>query len=168
MTGSGQRIWTDAERGEVARLLIDGLSARLVGEKVGLTRNAVIGRCHRDAELRPLLASQHAGVNQYWHAPGRKRGRPPKPPKPPKPDRKTEVQPAATVAPPMPWRAAQPASQHMLMLPLKTLGFDECKWPVASSSKVIGGFLFCGRDTVAEHVYCAEHCAVAYRPREGR
>jgi hypothetical protein len=53
-------------------------------------------------------------------------------------------------------------------VPLALLGRTMCRYPVKHSRKTVGGYLFCGRPTAAEHSYCQEHqalTAVAVRRR---
>lgn len=161
VNGTTQKLWTEEEHRAVASLLLDGKSASKIGEAVGRSRNAVIGFCHRNADLRSLLSKPEAAVRRYFHPPGAKVKTAP-PPKPPK----SAMQPAAPVAPPVSWRSTQPAPQPRHLKPIGKLEAQECRWPVLWHAKAIGGFLCCGRDVDGERVYCAEHCRIAYRPRE--
>lgn len=42
-----KKIWTEADDQKLRRLAAENMSAREIGEVLGLTRNAVIGRMHR-------------------------------------------------------------------------------------------------------------------------
>ena len=42
------------------------------------------------------------------------------------------------------------------LLTLVGLKQGECKWPVSQDAKVIGGYLFCGRQTNGQS-YCTKH-----------
>lgn len=53
-------------------------------------------------------------------------------------------------------------------VPLIYLGREMCRYPVAESAKAVGGHLFCGRPTAAEHPYCKEHRAKAITVPRGR
>ena len=52
-------------------------------------------------------------------------------------------------------------SQSMRLLPLMKTGQRLCKWPVKDDPSVVGGYLFCGRATTTDDVYCSEHRALA-------
>lgn len=41
------KIWTDEEKAQVANLWMQGYSATIIGRQFGVTRNSVIGICHR-------------------------------------------------------------------------------------------------------------------------
>src|SRR5271165_3343364 len=44
-----------------------------------------------------------------------------------------------------------------------TLGVHMCKWPIGDPSG--DDFTFCGRRTLKESPYCAEHARIAYQPQ---
>ena len=52
-------------------------------------------------------------------------------------------------------------SQPMRLMPLMKTGRHWCKFPVKDNAEAIGGYLCCGRATVGDDVYCAEHRAIA-------
>jgi hypothetical protein len=52
-------------------------------------------------------------------------------------------------------------SQSMRLMPLMQTGQRWCKWPVEDNAEAIGGYLCCGRATMRDDVYCAEHRAIA-------
>ena len=53
------------------------------------------------------------------------------------------------------------SSQPMRLMPLMKTGQRWCKFPVKDNAKAIGGYLCCGRATMPDDVYCAEHRAIA-------
>jgi len=54
-----------------------------------------------------------------------------------------------------------PAQRRSLL----ELGNESCRWPVGDPAR--GDFFFCGRQSLAHHPYCADHCARAYRLWKG-
>ena len=52
-------------------------------------------------------------------------------------------------------------SQSMRLMPLIKTGRHWCKFPVKDNADAIGGYLCCGRATMRDDVYCAEHRAIA-------
>ena len=52
-------------------------------------------------------------------------------------------------------------SQSMRLMPLMKTGRHWCKFPVRDNAEAIGGYLCCGRATIWDDVYCAEHRAIA-------
>lgn len=52
-------------------------------------------------------------------------------------------------------------SQSMRLMPLMKTGRYWCKFPVRENADAIGGYLCCGRATMRDDVYCAEHRAIA-------
>lgn len=46
--------WTDEKHAALVRLAAEGLSASEIGARIGMTRNAVIGRCWRKGVALPI------------------------------------------------------------------------------------------------------------------
>lgn len=157
--GHHEGLWTEADRQRVAQMLLDGLSASGIGAIFGLTRNAVIGRVHRDEGLRPLM--RQPSPSPFPH---KARAVPPKPPKPPKPKKPghTETRPAAPPA--VTAQSIIPKLKPQRLIPLAETGTTRCKWPERYDPDVIGYYWCCGRETGGEHVYCAYH---RHRARPG-
>jgi hypothetical protein len=55
-------------------------------------------------------------------------------------------------------------SRSMRLMPLMKTGQHWCKFPVKDNAEAIGGYLCCGRATMRDDVYCAEHRAIATPP----
>ena len=160
-------VWTEADRQTVAELLLAGKSARLIGAALGRTRNAIIGKLHRDDELHRLVGKQYSKIRI-------KRDKPPK-----KPRQKT-IPPLAVK--PDPWQqpgkkpdgvatsALSPPIEPlpgMRRVPLIKLRRNECRFAVKDDAQAIGGYLFCGRPTTPDEMYCREHRAIASPGRRG-
>ncbi|MCM0751002.1 hypothetical protein DEA98_14660 [Brucella pseudogrignonensis] len=54
MSNHPNRLWTDERKLSVATLLREGLSAGQIGNRLGVSRNAVIGVIHRDTMLSEI------------------------------------------------------------------------------------------------------------------
>lgn len=156
------RKWTSGEREVVKALLARGATAATVAKEMGIGRNAALGRIYRDPEM---------ALREYPRKP-----RPPKPPRFFKPNPPRQKPPLAVMA------AAAGDVVHSICEPAKPLpapiklalahpmaligtGHRWCKWPVATDSRVLGGFLCCGRRSLPGDVYCYEHREKAARVR---
>ncbi len=149
--GSG---WTDTRVERLKAFWADGLSASEIAGRLGeVTRNAVIGKVHRlglagrkTTSRKPLPRRTSPRRNR----PGRvERRLPPAP----------FMRPAALPPAPPPPVAA-------LMLPLRQLRDDQCRWPVGDPREA--GFGFCGCQKAPGVPYCAHHAAIAYNPAARR
>lgn len=147
--GKGYVRWT-AEGVEAARRLwLAGESAKAIGEALGVSRNAVIGKLNRLGVGRPeevnrqnkgraaQLASTAAAADaaaraaDLWaRSPGPAR------------------------------RRARPAESLSPTAALVDLGRHACRWPIGEPGDA--GFGFCGR--AAARTYCSAHGARAYAP----
>jgi GcrA cell cycle regulator len=146
--------WTDTRVERLKAFWADGLSASEIADRLGeVTRNAVIGKVHRlglagrkTTSRKPLPRRTSPRRNR----PGRvERRLPPAP----------FMWPAAELpAPPSPVAA--------LMLPLRQLRADQCRWPVGDPRQA--GFGFCGCQKAPGVPYCAHHAAIAYNPAARR
>lgn len=158
------KTWDDAKDAELRRLFADGLAYSEIGKRMGVTRNACIGRGKR---LKPPLPArgQHAVMTRYYadhpktHAP-----KPQKAPRArfalpdsalPRPERINV--PRATPARLRP--AVAPALLRSLDVPLVDLTVDHCRWPVRGGGAAT---LFCGAGVVAKSVYCSAHSWISY------
>jgi hypothetical protein len=149
----------------VAQLVSAGCNARAISVVFGLSKNAVLGRLHRDEQLNKLWTDKCAAER-----PRRKKY---------KPARKPIVAPPEIQDPPSAkkvtadWGAweeregrkkawaekAKPAAKpHMLLVPIMNLGANQCRWP-ESEAAVVGGYLFCGASTEFGNSYCDYHRA---------
>lgn len=156
------RFWTEERVEKVRGFLAEGLSAAQVGQKIGATRNAVIGIAFR----------KRLGMN----APGLHAGRPAAPaaPKAANPSRSVgKINTAAPVAP----------TARLLATPVEVaLEFDKKlwrspQWPVRRAAFMRAGdcrypfgdprdadFGFCGEARREGSSYCAGHHRLCHTP----
>lgn len=141
--------WTDEKIDELTKLWDQGLSASVIGKKLGVSKNAVVGKAHRlklPARPSPIKRDGSGGG-----APRRRilNIRP-------------EVEPA-----PAPTRyeeeeeAAPPRRQKAPQRRVRAAeGTQACVWPIGDPGD--SDFHFCSEPAVPGKPYCSEHCAKAY------
>jgi GcrA cell cycle regulator len=147
--------WTGARVEWLKAFWADGLSASEIAGLLGeVTRNAVIGKVHRlglagrkTTSRKPLPRRTSPRRGKSGHV---ERRQPPA----------RFVRPASPLPSPTPVAA--------LMLPLRQLRDNQCRWPVGDPLE--DGFGFCGCQKAPGVPYCAYHAAIAYNPaaRRGR
>jgi GcrA cell cycle regulator len=161
--------WNTDTIARLRSLWAEGLSTAEIGRRMGVSKNAVIGKSHRlDLPARP--------------SPIRRDGarKPPAPRRLPCPNL-TELQnrpvSASTPLPvrtvpgdihPDPAEAAPPTQIVRETMPVSTaiLGTQPCCWPIGELGT--RGFRFCEVPNEAGKPYCPEHCRIAYRRKEPR
>lgn len=133
--------WDEESKAKLRKLWDAGLSASKIGEKMGLTKNAIIGTAHRmklKPRASPIAYAARSGPRiVVAHK------------KPEKPAQAVKI--AAPVMEPRP--------KKILHTPGNTL-LRTCCFPSGDPGKP--GFKFCGKPTVLGKPYCAACCNVAY------
>ena len=149
--------WNEAIITELKSLWTEGLSTAEIGRRLGISKNAVVGKAHRlDLSPRP------SPIRRQERAPG------------------TQVPPPRTVGPtlaPLPSRPASAgvaANPALAAVPLVKVApprrlaavappvarVSACCWPIGEPGKP--SFHFCDAIAVAGKPYCAEHAQLAY------
>jgi GcrA cell cycle regulator len=142
--------WTDARTERLKALWADGRSASEIAGLLGeVTRNAVIGKVHRLGLAGRKTTSRKPLPRRT--SPRRNR-----------PGSVERRQPPTRFMRPAALPPAPPPPVAALMLPLRQLRDDQCRWPVGDPREA--GFGFCGCQKVAGVPYCAHHAAIAYNP----
>ncbi len=140
--------WTEDRVGALRKLWGDGLSASQIAMRLGgVSRNAVIGKVHREGLPGRVTTSRSRGPKRACIARSfvRPERRPPHPPKPFTP-REIEAPPAL----------------HTDLLDLRAA---QCRWPIGDPRE--DGFAFCGRQTTGIS-YCEHHARIAFQPAARR
>lgn len=136
------------------RMAAEGHSGAVIGQVLGKSRNAILGRAWR------------MGVKLAGSPPPRV-SRPRFPPKPKpariaklaKPKGRMDISIKGAVkfsAPPTPVPIETPGENAK---PLLDLTFGDCRWPVNDGEDSTHGFLFCADPKTLESPYCACHAA---------
>ena len=127
-------------------LWAEGLSTAEIGRRMGVSKNAVVGKAHRlnlPARPSPIRRDATPAARQPTPRPIVARPIAPRP-----------VRPATP--PPAPMLAPRPAAPRHV----SRAGARSCSWPIGEPGT--RGFHFCGCEALTGKPYCAEHAAVAY------
>lgn len=158
--------WPVQKIARLKTLWAEGYSASMVGERLGCSRNAVIGKVHRlklpkpSMKLAPLRQRVKAETPQpppQEHPKllplPRRGGKPPRLPAAP-----------VVILPPRSEPAVMPDIPGSRVVTLEMRGHHQCRWPVNDG----GPFLYCGAPRVSGQSYCAHHMRIRLRPPKGR
>lgn len=126
---------------DIIKLWEKGFSGSHIGKKLGITRNAVMGRVHRLRNAGIVIASRT--TDAAFDMPKKKNYRKPYPA-------------------PKPVPAPEPRKQGVRFLDLQ---FGDCKYVMNDGSP--SSYIFCGLPA-KDRSYCEEHYHVCYVPPEGR
>jgi GcrA cell cycle regulator len=141
-------FWTSERVDQLTRNWAEGLSGSAIGQLIGATRSAVIGKVHR--------------LGLPARAPRRKDTETAAKPKRPRTQKTRRREDGARKprAPGGPERASllEPVSLDIALVDLER---GQCKYPHGE-----GPYTFCGHQVFPGEVYCPAHCAIAYRPYE--
>ncbi|WP_114377460.1 GcrA family cell cycle regulator [Elioraea thermophila] len=152
--------WTEEQIETLRRLWAEGLSTAEIGRRMGISKNAVVGKAHRlhlPARPSPIRRGGE-GAKPAAPRPPRRTLRPAMPrPSPLFPA--AEPRPAPAPVPAEPRRAPAPVVPMPRVEPLRT-GNATCCWPIGDPGTP--GFRFCGAPALIGKPYCAEHAAIAY------
>ncbi len=133
--------WTNELIHELTQLWDAGYSASHIGKRLGVSKNAVIGKAHRlKLPARPSPIRAERAVSPL---------RPPVPKTVPRPRPALEVVPKPIAKPAPAPRAARRRS-----------GGPSCLWPIGDPGQP--DFHFCGEPSVPGKPYCDSHGARAY------
>ncbi len=142
--------WTAAETAQLRHLASQKLSAQMIGERMGRTRNACIGAARRSGIE---LSYKRAVIPGHAHRREMERERI---------ARKRRIAPPSqrvihdTKLRAKPVQAAKPV-ERLFTLTLLDLQFGMCKYPQGD-----GPFVFCGFPVKKGYSYCSEHTALCY------
>lgn len=147
--------WTTDAVARLRTLWAEGQTTAEIGRRMGLTKNAVIGKVHRlqlPKRLNPICRTPGGPRNP---APARVR--------------RPILAPLASIASSVP---PPPPPQRQAALPAPTRSYAgrsdrPCCWPLGEPGQP--GFRFCDAATTSSRPYCPEHADVAYvRPAAAR
>lgn len=149
--------WTPKRVSTLIALWNEGLSTAAIGRRLGVTKNAVVGKVHRLG--LPKRQSPIRGDRTNSNRPGPKpRPRAEAQPRTPRPVVKKAERPMAPKRPPIveveePKLVGDPISMDELKPSM-------CSWPIGEPGTE--EFRFCGHDKIEGKPYCLYHCQKAY------
>ena len=176
--------WTTAQIAGLRALWDEGHSTSEIGRRMGVSKNAIVGKAHRldlparESPIRPLgsgarprQAAKRAGkttlppLGSVSPAERTAGGRTPQPTshKKPGPTRRPPRKPppkaaqAKRVKAPVQAPAPAPAPAASALLPAGQL----CCWPIGEPGS--RDFRFCGATAKPGKPYCEQHCGLAYQ-----
>jgi GcrA cell cycle regulator len=136
--------WTPDQIGQLTRLWSEGLSTAEIGKRLGISKNAVVGKAHR-----LHLNSRPSPIKRVGPRPAVVR--------------QPHVRPAAAPAVASSAPAPQPTPVRVV-----ELSSQACRWPIGHPGEE--NFHFCTSRAIQGKPYCVEHSAVAYvkaKPKAG-
>jgi GcrA cell cycle regulator len=137
--------WTTEAIERLRALWAEGHSTAEIGRRMGISKNAVVGKAHRlNLPARPSPIRREAEGESPVAAP--------------KLPRPVVVAPRQTLPSPVVARVA-PAPAVVRPFP-RVVAARTCCWPIGEPGT--SGFRFCTSEATAGKPYCAEHAAVAY------
>lgn len=150
--------WTEEQITRLRALWAEGHSTAEIGRRMGISKNAVVGKAHR-----LNLSARPSPIRRVPGAPAAPRAPRPAPMRAPArlafPQRNFSVvmagQAPRPVTPPPPRPLAPPAPP-----PPPRLSNATCCWPLGEPGKP--GFRFCTERALAGKPYCEQHAALAY------
>ncbi len=151
---SGNTDWTSDTTARLRALWDEGRSTAEIGRRMGITKNAVVGKAHRlDLPGR--------------ESPIRRRPAGPSAPRQPRPSRAARptlpaLPSALTLSAPTPALPPPPPPARRRYGPPG----QPCCWPLGEPGTP--GFRFCEGGSEQGRPYCPEHSSLAYVPRTGR
>lgn len=148
--GPHQGFWNDTRVEQLKAGLRMYMSAGQIGKMLGISRSAVIGKCHRmGLELNSMSPKAKSLGGTRRLAMKRRQPLPP--------TLVRTVKPKFEIAP-----VPKPRAEDIPRKTLVELEHNECKFPVDYLSKP--GFGFCALPQVPGLPYCADHAARCYVP----
>lgn len=145
--------WTDETITRLRELWDEGHSTAEIGRRMGITKNAVVGKAHRlNLPARPSPIRREAGAPR----PNVRRAPAPRPQPALRRPQPAPVPRAPAPPPPTPVSTSGGA----VIRAFPRIVNRACCWPLGDPGTA--GFRFCSAEPMPGKPYCAEHAAVAY------
>lgn len=143
--------WTDESVEELRRLWDKGLTANEIAKKLGVTKNAIVGKVHRlclKARPSPIKNKNEEAVDTQLEMEGVLT------------EEKVETEDFEVVECEEVATEVDSASVKKDKVKLIELDSHTCRWPIGDPRD--DDFGFCGKKVRAGQTYCDEHSAIAY------
>jgi GcrA cell cycle regulator len=127
-------MWNDEKIAKLKKLWSEGLTTGEIGKRLGVSKNAVVGKAHRlglKGRPSPIKRQEAAAPVSSPATPG-----------------------AASPAP------SAPKKEQVKIFTLTDLTHNTCRWPIGDPKHE--DFRFCGKAVYPGKPYCLDHCAQAY------
>ncbi len=163
--GEGHEMeWSDEIIERLRALWAEGLSTAEIGRRMGISKNAVVGKAHRlNLPARPSPIRRGAEAGRSRPLVRRVTG-------PTLPPLATATLPPVAAAPTIaPTPEARPVAAKPTPMPplrpvtrtaVRGVRFNPCCWPLGEPGTA--GFRFCDEASLTGKPYCAEHAQIAY------
>ncbi len=136
-------------------LWAEGHSTAEIGRRMGISKNAVVGKAHRlSLPARPSPIRRELGV------PSTPRPQPVRVPRPAGLAPRTTLPAAAPMAAPASVAPAAPPRPAVVRSFPRLGPVRSCCWPIGEPGQP--NFRFCSAEALSGKPYCAEHASVAY------
>lgn len=148
--------WTLAQKNFVWELLDQGKSAAEIGNMMGVSKGTVMGRIHRDPNLRDKMKAAFAArpvrlpSTRIMIDKDKKTKKQDVPPPPPPPPVRSWV---PETFPELRKDRVPPITDCMALIDVRA----NCRWPLHDDDRVIGGIICCGAAIPPDAVYCEFH-----------
>ena len=136
--------WSEDAIAQLRALWTEGHSTAEIGRRMGVTKNALVGKAHR----LKLSARPSPIRHERQGEPTPRAGRSRKP---------------VIATPDVPAAAPAPASTRTILRPVPTAAWGRvspCCWPIGEPGTA--SFRFCDADTLPNKPYCDTHAQLAY------
>lgn len=168
-------IWNDKKVEKMKSLLASGLSTSEIGKKLGVSKNAVIGKIHRlgldklGAKAKEIKKSNtkpnKKESNLFSFAISKQKetikdDKNIKQEKDTKEYIKTEQNTTNSIEQKIEIDAVSPSKHKGKKYKLQDLKIDMCRWAYGEPNSP--NFFFCGEKTYKNKPYCEKHCSIAY------
>jgi GcrA cell cycle regulator len=175
-------IWDDSAIANLRTLWSSGLETSAIGRRMGVSKNAIVGKAHRlELDPRPNPAPRRQGIQVEERLPPVAVPLPPKASTlPPLASESADAAPApATISPalnvaaksdpvcnpvlpetPAPEAPPLVTAPALTLVPVVRRRTKPCSWPIGAPRTP--GFRFCDDDAEPGKPYCSDHCKVAF------
>jgi GcrA cell cycle regulator len=131
-------MWNDEKIAKLKKLWSEGLTTGEIGKRLGVSKNAVVGKAHRlglKGRPSPIKRQEPAAAGAA-------------------PSSGSSSSSGHTTA------SAAPKKEPVKIFTLTDLNHNTCRWPIGDPKHE--DFRFCGKQVYPGKPYCLDHCAQAY------
>jgi GcrA cell cycle regulator len=139
-------MWNDEKIAKLKKLWSEGLTTGEIGKRLGVSKNAVVGKAHRlglkgrPSPIKRQDTSAAATAATGGAAPAATSG--------------------STTTAAAPSSSSSSKKEAVKIFTLTDLNHNTCRWPIGDPKHE--DFRFCGRQVYPGKPYCLDHCAQAY------